>query len=286
MQGESGRTDRRVGTRRTVTGGALITVALSAVMLVGCTNTASTGEPSTGQPSQSSQSSTSQSSTSQPSSAGTSSTKPSSTASSSAASGPTSASAGPSSAASRAAGTAAAPSRAAGSASSRPTVSATSGGSTGGGVTSSPPSPGSTASTVPRRTQKANPPTKKLTETKSTVAPKLTAELSSLRTAQVNSRNPGEISGNAVIFVLTVTNNSGSALDLGNVVVTVAGSAGNPGSEITSAPAKPLSGTAQTGTTVRGTYAFVIPRARRNPISVNVTLTADTTIAVFKGNAS
>lgn len=278
MQGESVRTDRRVGTRRTVTGGALITVALSAVMLVGCTTTASTGQPS--------QSSTSQSSTSQPSSAGTSSTASSTAASSPTASGSTSASAGPSSAASRAAGTTATPSRAAGSASSRPTVSATSGGSIGGGVTSSPPSSGSTASTVPRRTQKANPPTKKLTETKSTVAPKLTAELSSLRTAQVNSRNPGEISGNAVIFVLTVTNNSGSALDLGNVVVTVAGSAGNPGSEITSAPAKPLSGTAQTGTTVRGTYAFVIPRAQRNPISVDVTLSADTTIAVFKGNAS
>ena len=140
--------------------------------------------------------------------------------------------------------------------------------------------------TVPRRTQKANPPTKKLTETKSTVAPKLTAELTSLRSAKVNAKNPGEISGNAVIFGLKVTNSSGSDFDLGNVVVTVAGANGNPGTEITSAPAKPLSGKAKTGTSARGTYAFVVPKGQRNPISVNVTLSADTTIAVFKGNAS
>ncbi len=147
------------------------------------------------------------------------------------------------------------------------------------------PSAGSTASTVPSRTQKTNAPTKKLTQANSTVAPKVTAVLTSIRSAQVNAKYPGEISGNSVIFRVMVTNNSGSVLDLSNVVVTVLGANGNPASEITSSPAKPLTGSAKAGSSAAGTYVFVVPKGQRNPITVSLTVSADTTIAVFKGNA-
>ncbi len=149
----------------------------------------------------------------------------------------------------------------------------------------STPRAGSTASTVPSRTQQTNKPTKTLIDAKSTVAPKLTAELTSLRSAQVDSTNPGEVSGNAVILGIRVVNGTGSSVDLGNVVVTIAGANGNPGTEITTDPAKPLSGDLAAGRTATGTYVFVVAKGQRNPVTVNVTLSAGTAVAVFRGDA-
>lgn len=188
------------------------------------------------------------------------------------------------------------PTSQAGTASSTPTGAGTA--TTGSASPSSPsrgtsssgttgrPSAGSTASTVPSRTQQTNKPTKQLLDTTSTVAPKLTAELTSLRSARVNSTNPGEVSGNAVIFGLRVVNGTSSSVDLGNVVVTLAGANGNPGTEITTSPAKPLSGTLAAGTSASGTYVFVVAKDQRDPVTVNVTLSAGTAVAVFHGDAS
>ena len=138
---------------------------------------------------------------------------------------------------------------------------------------------------MPPKAQKTNPPTKKLTKAKSTVAPRLTAELISLKTQYVKSQYPGELSGNAVVLGLRLTNGTSKTVDLGNVVVNVTQANGNPASQITSSPAKALPTTAKSGATANGVFVFTVPKNQRNPITVSVTLSADTTVAVFKGKA-
>lgn len=153
-------------------------------------------------------------------------------------------------------------------------------------ASSAAPAPGSTASTLPPRAQPVNKPTKRLTGTASSVAPRLTAELSSMRTRRVNSKVPGEVSGDAVVFQVTVRNGTAKTVDLSNVVVNVEGADGAPASQVTSSPAKAPPPRVGAGRTASGTYAFLVPKGERNPITVSVTLSAQTKVALFKGSVA
>ena len=139
---------------------------------------------------------------------------------------------------------------------------------------------------MPGTEQKANKPTKRLTGTTSTVAPRLTASLGSLRTQHVKSKVPGEVSGDAVVFTVTVNNGTAKSVDLSNVVVNVEGADGAPASEVTSSPAKAAPARVAPGKKARGTYAFLVPKNERDPITVSVTLSADTTVALFRGRVA
>lgn len=96
---------------------------------------------------------------------------------------------------------------------------------------------------------------------------------------------PGEVAGPAVSLTLVVDNGSAKSVDLGSVVVTLLGSDQAPGIEMTAAPADPFSGTLKPGKSATGVYVFTVDKARRDPISVNVTLNGEAPVLLFKGNA-
>jgi hypothetical protein len=120
--------------------------------------------------------------------------------------------------------------------------------------------------------------------------PSDTGEGASVRITSVKAINakaqlPGEVAGPGVALTVVVKNSSAEPLNIGTVVVSLLDATGAPGNEMSSAPAKPFSGTLASGKTATGVYVFTVGKQRREPISVSVTLTGGAPVLVFKGNA-
>lgn len=114
----------------------------------------------------------------------------------------------------------------------------------------------------------------------------LTASVTRLRGITAEAKGPGEVSGPAVALTVAVENGSNRPVDLGAAVVKLEDSAGAPGSEILSPPAKPLAGRLRPGEKTRsGTYVFRVAKDRRDPITVQVSLGSGLPVLVFTGDA-
>jgi hypothetical protein len=98
---------------------------------------------------------------------------------------------------------------------------------------------------------------------------------------------PGEIAGPGLAFDVKATNNSGSALDLGNAVADMrVGADETPTMYTTREPTKAFSGTLQPGQSATATYAYNLDADQRSDLTFYVTLTADLPVLVFKGTAN
>ncbi len=113
----------------------------------------------------------------------------------------------------------------------------------------------------------------------------VTAKLTGIRHGYVRAKIPGQISGASVIFDLTIKNGSGAALDLNPLVVNLTDASGSPTQPITSvAPAKSMPDLLQPGRSATGTFVFVVPKNQRNPVTVDVTVSADLKVVTFRGD--
>jgi hypothetical protein len=112
-----------------------------------------------------------------------------------------------------------------------------------------------------------------------------TVRITSVKAINAKAQLPGEVAGPGVALTVVVKNSSAEPLNIGTVVVSLLDATGAPGNEMSSAPAKPFSGTLASGKTATGVYVFTVGKQRREPISVSVTLTGGAPVLVFKGNA-
>lgn len=145
-----------------------------------------------------------------------------------------------------------------------------------------PSTPGDVNSTVPTRPAESKKPVD--LDQPSETGTGATARLIDLKAINAKATIPGEVSGPGVAVTLEVTNTGPKALDVGTVVVTLADSDKAPGTEITSPPAKTLTGSIAPSKSARGVYVFTVPTAKRDPVTVSVTIGAAPAL-VFEGNA-
>lgn len=183
-----------------------------------------------------------------------------------------------------------APSSAASSVPAAPTPSETApgGGPTGSSAAPEPsappttPQPGSVEETVAPGSEATAKPVK-LENTRARFDDSLSVTISGLRSASVKSQLPGEVAGPSVIFEVTIKNGGDKVVDLNQLVVNVLDDEQVPGSRITTKPARPMPHAVDGGSVARGRFVYVVPKKKRDPITVQVSLTAEQPVLVFKG---
>lgn len=128
------------------------------------------------------------------------------------------------------------------------------------------PSPLTTVPSRSRQTQPAQP----LSGTGSFGAG-VTVSVVATTAVAVVGRGPGELSGPALAYRLRLSNRGGSAIDLGNAVVTAAyGSAAVPAQDSSSPPSSPWTGSLDAGGAAMATYVFLIPVTDRRAVSLTI----------------
>jgi hypothetical protein len=137
-------------------------------------------------------------------------------------------------------------------------------------------------STVAPEPEESKPPVK--LDKPSSTGTGLTAKLISVRAVEAKAELPGEITGPALAVTIEVRNIGSKPADLGSVVVNVFGSDTAPGAEMNAAPAEPLAGRLATKKKARGVYVFRVPKDKRRPVTVTVSI-GDAPVLVFTGNA-
>jgi hypothetical protein len=144
------------------------------------------------------------------------------------------------------------------------------------------PSPGSTSETVSSRPQKSAAPV--ALGNRARFGSGLSTTVTPQRSRYVKADLPGQVSGPAVVLEVAVANSSDTAVDLNSTVVTVEDDRSTPGEQITSSPARRLPASVAPGQRVEWTYVFVVPEARRDPITVQVTISADLAVVTARGS--
>ena len=146
-----------------------------------------------------------------------------------------------------------------------------------------PSQSGNVDQTVPSKTVSSRPPVSLDKSAQPTTD--VVVSLPSIKAIEAKGQGPGEVSGPAVAVTVKVTNNKKSALDLSQTVVNLTAANGDPGSMMTGSPAAPLPATLPPGKSATGVYVFAVPKSQRDPVKIEVSIDADTPVAVFRGNA-
>lgn len=112
----------------------------------------------------------------------------------------------------------------------------------------------------------------------------VTVRLTGVQAIQADAKLPGETSGPAVRFTVSVTNGSKSPVGLDNVSVVLSGAGGTPTATVTDPTAPPLSGSVAPGATATGTYTFTLAVADRDESTLTVKYSEATPTASFTGS--
>jgi len=145
-----------------------------------------------------------------------------------------------------------------------------------------PPTPGGVDSTVAPKPEVSKKPVK--LDKPSKTGTGLTAKVVSIKATTAKAQLPGEVAGPALVVTVDLTNTGSKSADLSAVVVTLLDSDEAPGSEMTTKPADPLTGKVGAGKTARGVYVFTVPKNKRSPITLTVSI-SDAPVLVFTGDA-
>ena len=146
-----------------------------------------------------------------------------------------------------------------------------------------PPKPGKITSTVPSRKTGRRPAVPLNGKGKPEKGVEVT--LTSVRAVQAEARGPGEVAGPALAVTVQLANTTGAAVGTANTVVTLTGSGGRPGLAMSGPPSAPLPAAVGRGSTASGVYLFTVPVGRRDPITVQVAVSADAPVVLFRGPA-
>ena len=149
--------------------------------------------------------------------------------------------------------------------------------------TAAPPTPGDVESTVEAKPIESRKPVR--LDTPSATGTGLAAKLLEVRAVDAKAQLPGEVAGPALALTLEVRNEGRKAADLSAVVVNVTDSAAAPGTEMSAEPAQPFRGSVGAGKSVRAVYVFTVPKDKRDPITVTVSI-GEAPVLVFTGDAS
>ncbi len=120
-------------------------------------------------------------------------------------------------------------------------------------------------------------------------ADKVTLSISDVTFGKETDRGPGSFPGREYAALnLTLKNDSGKALPLRGVVVTVLDKAGNPVAPVYAQEvnARDFNATVAPGKTATARYGFAIPTASRSQVTIVVDFDSSHTSAVFSGSIS
>ena len=113
----------------------------------------------------------------------------------------------------------------------------------------------------------------------------VTVKVTKMADQTSSDSGPGTIKGQpAVAFTLAFTNKSGRTISVNTVNVTATyGSAHTPASPANSSSNTPLSGQVKPGDTATGVYAFAIPKADRDDVSLQLWYAQGQPVVVISG---
>lgn len=110
------------------------------------------------------------------------------------------------------------------------------------------------------------------------------AKLDTIESIVATAHGPGEISGPALAFTITVTNGSATAVDLGNVIVNLTDAHGAPGVSMFGSPAVLLTGDLAVGASATGTYVFAVAPSASSSVRLEVSYSTQAPTVVFAGD--
>ena len=110
-------------------------------------------------------------------------------------------------------------------------------------------------------------------------------ELATVEAIEAKASGPGEVAGPALRVDVRVRNTTAQPVDLAGAVVNLTDERGDPGSSMGAEPAVALPTSVAAGADVTGVYVFTVAAARRQPVTVDVELSADLPVVVFRGTA-
>lgn len=143
----------------------------------------------------------------------------------------------------------------------------------------SPPAQSATPSAVSQSTK----PAVKLTQPAKTSG--LSFRVTGLKAITSKARGPGEVSSDALQVKVQLTNDSKENFDATSVLVTLVDSKGDPGEEMLGPPFQPFKGVVKPGRRADSVWIFNVPKNRRQPVRILVTLPTDDPVLLFRGNA-
>ncbi|HUX69819.1 MAG TPA: hypothetical protein VMV41_04850 [Cellulomonadaceae bacterium] len=157
---------------------------------------------------------------------------------------------------------------------------------TGSPPTSAVSGPATTSSTPATEPGEASPPTKAAVPLSQPAdfGTGVVAKLDKIESIVATAHGPGEISGPALAFTITVTNGSSGVIDLGSVIVNLTDANGDPGVSMFGSPASLLSGLLAAGASATGVYVFSVAPSADSSVRLDVSYSTQAPTVVFSGD--
>lgn len=121
---------------------------------------------------------------------------------------------------------------------------------------------------------------------RATIVRSLTAKVTKLEAVQGQASGPGEVSGPAVRFTITITNTTGATVNLSNTVVNAYfGADTTPAIQLEKPGAVAFPFSVKDGGSATGVFVFNIPEASRDRVEVTVDTSVKNPVVAFRGPA-
>lgn len=112
----------------------------------------------------------------------------------------------------------------------------------------------------------------------------VTATVGSIEAVTGDAQGPGQISGPAIRFTLTLANGGSTAIETGKVVVNVEGGTdSSPAIQLSGPGAAPFPESTGAGKTSTGTFVFLIPNDQRDKVRILFNYQVSSPIVAFQG---
>lgn len=112
----------------------------------------------------------------------------------------------------------------------------------------------------------------------------VTATVGSIEAVKGDGQGPGQISGPAIRFTLTLANGGATAIGTGKVVVNVEGGAdSSPAIQLSGPGAAPFPESTGAGQISTGTFVFLIPNDQRDKVRILFNYQVSSPIVAFQG---
>ncbi len=116
------------------------------------------------------------------------------------------------------------------------------------------------------------------------IAPSFRATVDEIRAIDGVGQGIGEISGPALAFTITLTNDTKNVLKTAGAVVNLYDSTASPAIPLLGDPnADPLTGSIAPGASVTGTYVFRVPPEARDSVTLTIAFDPELSVVVFTG---
>ncbi len=114
----------------------------------------------------------------------------------------------------------------------------------------------------------------------------VTAEVEKIEAVEGTAEIPGEVGGPSLRVTVQVTNGTGSELDLSLAVLNLYyGAAMTPALPLGQPGVVPFPASVDAGESAAGTYVFNVPEDERDDITIELDLSVDSTVILFRGPA-